>query len=319
MFAVSFIVLTLLQLSLQQGIEVPGILQTQTKQTAERTLLDSDQQSCDGTRMFSTCNSCNVVSICLGNTMDSRYCSYVTPNKPFCNNGECSATPGSDSGCSWNMYCTGVGFYPDPQSCESYHYCERKDSMSLVYKCPEGYVLNPDTFFCKQQQKKEDCMKVVCNPNEIFSSYGSSKRFFGYCTFYSSPVASSVKVYKCAEGTEFDGKSCVYKCSAEGRFPDSANERTYYECYYSGDALKATAQVCPYGTSFNQTLSTCISIPTTTIVPTTNFLTSTTNSPPIIYTTTYSPTTRLPTATPTTTYSPTATEWIWGTTTASTA
>lgn len=130
--------------------------------------------------------------------------------------------------------------------------------MSLVYKCPQNYVFNPETSFCKRKQQEGDCMKIQCNPDEIFSSYGTSKRYFGYCRFGSGPYSYGVEVHRCPDGTQFDGKTCSFQCPGEGRFPDTTDNRTYYECYYVGEQLTAATQVCPYGRVFNPKLFVCV-------------------------------------------------------------
>ncbi|KXJ80516.1 hypothetical protein RP20_CCG023925 [Aedes albopictus] len=269
MLPLVLVVSVLLQLSLQQ--EVPGVLQKRNKQAAQRTAFPSDNETCDGTRYFSTCAGCDAVNVCLGEGMDWRYCRQMNPDKPYCNNGECSATPGNYEYCPPSLYCSGSGYYPDPNNCDIYHFCEGKYSMSSVYKCPSNYVFNPATNFCKRKVQESDCMKVKCSPEVIFSAYGTSKRFFGYCRYGSGLYPYETEVHRCPEGTEFNGKTCAFQCPAEGRFPDSSNQRGFYECYYlDNEALTAVYQTCPVDKVYDSKLSTCVQLVTTTRATTTS-------------------------------------------------
>ncbi|XP_062555445.1 uncharacterized protein LOC134220403 [Armigeres subalbatus] len=264
MLAIVLGVFALLQLSTQQ--EVPGVLLKGNQTAGKRASVSENPETCDGSRMFSTCSGCESVSVCLGDTMDWRYCPYINSEKPFCNNGECSATPGYDD-CPYSLSCNGEGYYPDPRTCDTYHYCEGKYQASSVYKCPTNYVFNPETNFCKRKQKEADCMKVTCNPDEIFSRYGTSNRFFGYCRYPGmGPFSYDVSIYKCPDGTIFDGKTCSFECPAEGRFPDASDNRGYYECYFLEDEkLTAVYQQCPSGRVFDAKLGSCIqNVQTTT-------------------------------------------------------
>lgn len=270
MLSFVLVVSVLLQLSSQQ--EVPGVLQKRNQLAGKRTAFPSNEE-CDGSRYFSTCGSCDSVNVCLGDNTDWRFCKQMTPDKPYCNNGECSATPTYQEYCPPSLYCTGSGYYPDPNNCDIYHYCEGKYSMSSVYKCPSNYVFNPETNFCKRKQQESDCVKVKCSPEVIFSAYGTNKRFFGYCRYGSGLYPYDVEIHRCPEGTEFNGKTCSFQCPAEGRFPDSSNERGYYECYYSdNEQLAAVHQVCSSDKVFDAKLATCIQQQMTTTRATTTGL-----------------------------------------------
>lgn len=275
MLPLVLVISVLLQLSSQQ--EVPGVLQKRSQQGGKRTVFSANNETCDGTRMFSTCGSCDAVNVCLGSSMDWRYCRSLTPDKPYCNNGECSATPSYNEYCPPSLYCTGTGYYPDPTTCNIYHYCEGKYFTSSVYMCPKNYVFNPETNLCKRKQQEGDCMKVTCRPEEIFSAYGTSKRFFGYCRYGGQgPYPYETEIYRCPEGTEFNGKTCSFQCPDEGRFPDNANPRGYYECYYSdSDELIANSQICPSDRVYDAKLFTCVLEVLTTYPTTTGYRTTT--------------------------------------------
>ncbi|XP_062541815.1 uncharacterized protein LOC134209801 [Armigeres subalbatus] len=261
MLAIVLGVFALLQLSTQQ--ELPGLLLKGNQSAGKRIAVSDSPQSCDGSQIFSNCGSCDAVNVCLGDTMDWRYCPYINSEKPFCNNGECSATPSYGEDCPRSLYCNGE----DARACDIYHFCEGKYQMSLVYKCPNNYVFNPETNFCKRKQKEEDCMKVTCNVDEIFSRYGTSKRFFGYCRFYNmGPYSYEVEIHKCPEGTLFNGKTCSFECPAEGRFPNVADTRGYYECYFSAnDTLSAVYQQCPSGKVYEEKRGSCVQDVQTTV------------------------------------------------------
>ncbi|XP_065090573.1 uncharacterized protein LOC135711632 [Ochlerotatus camptorhynchus] len=250
------LVIVLFQLHSAEQAEVPGtLIASQAAQPSSLSI-----ESCDGSRVFSSCSGCYDVTICLGNTTEYRACQYQTPDTPFCNNGECTAEGSVSSNCPPPHFtCTGVGFYPDPRFCQFYHYCDGQSSMPQTYQCPSGYAFNPESTLCKSKLTADDCPNVKCNLNTIFTRYGSSKKYYACCMYSGGMTLYDTRIYRCSEGTEFDGKTCVYKCTKEGRFGDSANLRVYYECIDSGSELVAYTNLCTDGKIFNSTISVCVS------------------------------------------------------------
>lgn len=129
--------------------------------------------------------------------------------------------------------------------------------MSDVYQCPEGYVFNPETTLCKAKTSEADCMRISCNKDEILSRYGTSKQFFGYCTIYDYILPSMIRVGRCSAGTEFDGRTCVFKCTAAGRFPDSDDPAVFHECWENGSGFESGTSTCGFGKKFDAEKGVC--------------------------------------------------------------
>lgn len=144
----------------------------------------------------------------------------------------------------------------DPSTCSLYHNCTAINTMSSVLQCPTGEVFDPEASACKQPTGPEDCMKITCDVNELFSRYGTSKHFYGHCEMYAGLMSTTyTRVYKCPDGTTFNGKGCSYGCPEVGRFGDSTDPSVYYECYEEGvDAIRST---CPVGKVFDTARKAC--------------------------------------------------------------
>ncbi|XP_052563474.1 uncharacterized protein LOC128092802 [Culex pipiens pallens] len=239
--------------------DVPGTLVSSAKAGARRSLARSTQQ-CDGVNFLPpSCDSCTSIQACMGPVGTVyRDCELLNPEKPFCNNGECSATPSLGDHCIPNqIHCLGSGYYPDALACNLYHYCDAANLPSDVYRCPDGFVFNPETTLCKLKKSDADCMKISCNKNEILSPYGTSKQFFGFCMIFDYIVPSMIRVGKCSPGTEFDGHKCVYKCTAAGRFPDSEDPTVFYECWENGSGFESGSSICNSGKTFDAETGVC--------------------------------------------------------------
>lgn len=94
--------------------DVPGTLVSSAKAGARRSLARSTQQ-CDGVNFLPpSCDSCTSIQACMGPVGTVyRDCELLNPDKPFCNNGECSATPSLGDHCIPNQInCLGSGYYP---------------------------------------------------------------------------------------------------------------------------------------------------------------------------------------------------------------
>ncbi|XP_039435120.1 uncharacterized protein LOC120417226 [Culex pipiens pallens] len=230
-------------------------------QTNFRPVVASSFKECDGQRYYTTCGAgamCQFVQICLGNMQEYKFCPMVDFTKPYCNRGECSETPETfDEECNLPvLMCTGEGIFPDPSICSMYHNCTAVGTMSSVVQCPMGEVFDPDASACKLPAVPEDCMKIKCDVNELFSRYGTSKSFYGYCEMNAGLLSTTyIRIFKCPDGTTFNGKGCSYGCPEVGRFGDSSDPSVYYECYEQGvDAIRNT---CPVGKVFDTARKAC--------------------------------------------------------------
>ncbi|XP_001662772.2 uncharacterized protein LOC5576618 [Aedes aegypti] len=256
------LVCALIQLS-TAAVEVPGKLLKSSSEGSFVAFAAATEPTCDLVSVYTTCKDCNNVLVCLGSTQSTKNCTAATPSTPFCVNGACSASYDSASGCTPSgVTCTGVGFYPDPKVCQIYHYCEGVDQESSVYECPPNYVYNAETTLCKQKIYAADCVTVKCDPNKIFVSYGTSKKYYAFCQF-ENDVAKSIQVLKCPDNCNFDGNSCLFKCPGTGNYAHM-DPAKYYQCYYSGAVLTFTTQTCPSGKNYDKDLRVCVTPKTTT-------------------------------------------------------
>ncbi|EDS39880.1 conserved hypothetical protein [Culex quinquefasciatus] len=239
--------------------DIPGTFLNHTTHRAadpSAAAASSDQQ-CDGLSFYTTCTPgmCEMVQVCLGASTEYRYCSMVNPDKPFCNKGECSDVPDFSGGCEPNhLWCTGEGWFPDPNVCWLYHYCEELNVMSDVAMCPAGYVYNPETSMCKKKLSDEDCIRIECDADEVLSPYGESKRYFGFCQLEGA-MSINIRMYQCPDDTKFNGKGCVYECTAVGRFGVDSDPSVFYTCFEVGG--EAMLEKCPVGKTFDKSKGVC--------------------------------------------------------------
>ena len=84
--------------------------------------------------------------------------------------------------------------------------------------------------------------------NGIYSPYGTSKKTYALCT--TKDGVTSIKMYQCALGAEFDRtvsvSKCVYKCTSAGKFVYSLDVKKYYNCALDpiSGKLVATLKSC---------------------------------------------------------------------------
>ncbi|XP_062555447.1 uncharacterized protein LOC134220405 [Armigeres subalbatus] len=267
-FKLGLLICALIQLS-TAAVEVPGALLKSSSVATFAAVAAAVAPTCDKVSVYSTCNDCNEVLICLGASEDTRDCSVTSPSTPYCSNGACSAMPDSSADCLPDgIVCTGVGFFPDPKNCQLYHYCEKVSDKSSVYECPPNYVYNAETSLCKQSSQAKDCITIQCDLSKIFVSYGTSKKYYAFCQ-YDGTTVKSISILKCGDNSSFDGTTCVFKCPAAGNYAH-ADPSKYYQCYSSGGQLVYTVQSCTTGKNFDQSLKVCITAVTTTTVATNN-------------------------------------------------
>lgn len=177
------------------------------------------------------------------------YCSASAPPKGCIFNSEASIT------------CTGEGLFPDPFNCRIYHQCLAYDQDSYPESCPEGYVYKSTTEQCIRSARPIDCQTLKCDNTKLFSRFGMNTMYYGYCYQpLEDPLPGDtlrVDIYKCTEGSKFDGNTCVYTCPREGRFPDTSNKNRYFDCYRSiAGPLTYEIKICLTG-NFNPDKSRC--------------------------------------------------------------
>ncbi|XP_062557719.1 uncharacterized protein LOC134222574 [Armigeres subalbatus] len=246
-------------------------------------------QPCDGTQL-TTCQSCNTIELCLGGIFDSLNLTRTCPSTaPYCaltsTGATCQSSP--DSQCSVNaefaFACTGTGFFPDPDSCQTYHYCEQKNQIGDTYDCPDGYRYNTQRNLCQRYGSRR-CQAVQCDPlsQNVFVPYLFDDEYYVYCQYdYSTATPTYKKAYmlSCGKGSKFVVKSqvCQFQCRRVGFFVNTANPNQYFSCYRSGFRWVAEVRTCSkYYYIFDETLNRCKEDPdavTTTTSTTTEMVT----------------------------------------------
>ncbi|XP_055532648.1 uncharacterized protein LOC129722867 [Wyeomyia smithii] len=252
MLAKVFLLVLAVQVCRAQPAEVPGTLQTSSS-----LFLPVATAAFTCTGGYDTgCKDCLTQTQCMGNAnqIDSA-CPAFAPN---CYKGSCSTTIDTASGCKVaKIKCTGEGVYPDPNTCQAYHYCSAAGEDSDVYTCAVGYVLNPATLKCRILSNSADCVTVKCPAATGLVAFGTSKTYYALC-LYTNNALSQVLMFKCSTGATFDGKTCVYQCSREGNFVDSNNSAKYYQCYILNGKWTYENLACPVGKKFNATQQICL-------------------------------------------------------------
>nr|XP_019535198.2 uncharacterized protein LOC109406557 [Aedes albopictus] len=215
--------------------------------------------TCDGRNYYTTCSDCTTVLSCIGPSSDARSCQSVSPGKPFCDDGTCSANRPINGNCQISSFtCTSAGYFPDPSNCGIYHYCGQALEPASTYQCPPKYVYNAASHMCRQRTQNSNCVTVKCNRNALFVPYGNSKTYFAYCQ-YDDAANSVINVFmfKCVDYATFDGSGCVFICPTQGSFahPDP---RKYYQCYYSQSKLVYSVKQCSKGKVFDNSSKVCV-------------------------------------------------------------
>ncbi|XP_058466427.1 cell death abnormality protein 1-like [Malaya genurostris] len=217
---------------------------------------------CENNNFGAGCTECQKGSLCLGSEQPVEVDCTLTSGTPYCNKDQCSAVPLEV--CEANarvekFICTAEGFFPDPKQCENYHYCEDANAASDIYNCPSGYVYNPVTGACKLKSSASDCVVIKCPSASGYGTYGTNRTLYAYCVYTRTPVVLSQTIlFKCAPNTAFDGSACVYQCTKEGNFENSADMSTYYQCSISGEGWLSQLLNCPSGKKFDATKQICL-------------------------------------------------------------
>jgi hypothetical protein len=205
------------------------------------------------------CYNCSTAPICLslpnGNSLllGSYNCAEQDPKEPYCNDGLCSATASQD--CSQEFQCTGKGYFPDPDDCQTFHFCNASLNVT-TYTCAANYVYLHTNNSCVRKKVPADCAIIKCKyarPVE-YVVYPKDPSVYGVCVRDQRTV-----VARCSEGQEFDTKSsqCKFACKQEGVFPADGC-RKFYECVNIAlNKYNIVEGECPVGTYFNAVIGGC--------------------------------------------------------------
>ncbi|EAT35173.1 AAEL012648-PA [Aedes aegypti] len=210
---------------------------------------------CDGTKP-TTCQSCNSIQVCVQGSTNNliRTCPSSTPYCVQSDTGaSCQSSP--DSQCTVSaengFVCTSTGFFPDPASCQVYHYCEREGEAGDTYDCPNGYRYNSQRKMCQLWGWNRRCDTVKCDPTSqnVFASYPYDDEYYVYCQYdYSTDTPTYKKSYvlSCGKGSKFDSKNqvCKFQCRKAGLFVNTVNPSQYYSCYRNRFQWEAKVNTC---------------------------------------------------------------------------
>ncbi|XP_001846753.2 uncharacterized protein LOC6036755 [Culex quinquefasciatus] len=238
------------------------------------------EKSCDLTKS-AVCASCTVIKVCIAaititamvadNTNPKKTC---PPATPFCSmsttvtGAVCQKTPDpAEASCAQAkpaFTCTGIGFYPDPYSCQVYHFCSAQGAPPQDYDCPEGYKFSSKTSGCVAQAGK--CPTVTCPSapaaTSIYLPYPDDTQFYVYCTYDTTVTPTKVTplMFSCGLGSAYNPMTdqCEYKCMKEGNFVDTANPRQYYQCYLMAGKLVYKDKICKADEKFSVPDNACV-------------------------------------------------------------
>ncbi|XP_035785955.1 uncharacterized protein LOC118463473 [Anopheles albimanus] len=212
-----------------------------------------------------TCKDCSTVNICgYDKTVLAEYrCADQDPEKKYCRGaGECSEEPDVDNQCfSADDRCPllSSGYYPDPQNCTRYLYCDSSAIGYEEYCLAANNVYNQTSASCFLKKKSSDCFQVDC------SSSKNKDKWFIYTPFpqiyFLCSADGRAVTFKCPKENEvFDVnlKKCRFQCTSDGRFADPNNDSLYYECLYtSSTKLELFEKECPPFTKFDEQNKRC--------------------------------------------------------------
>ncbi|XP_062534883.1 uncharacterized protein LOC134204068 [Armigeres subalbatus] len=215
---------------------------------------------CPRTGSAAVCLDCTKISVCLrGTVLPARDCPL---DAPYCVNSDisgahCSARPDEErEGCTSSFRCSSEGYFPDPNNCYYYYLCDA-DLNAFKYDCMPGYVYDMTNKNCRRQIFPSECKTLDCaKSNGVWVYYDNNKQFYGYC-YQSESGSEEVVLFKCSDGSEFNGQQCQYKCRSEGKFPDTQDRSRYFECYFVGFTLNSRVKQCATGMVFDENAKIC--------------------------------------------------------------
>ncbi|CAO1400915.1 unnamed protein product [Diamesa serratosioi] len=195
-------------------------------------------------------------------------CPTATPNCITTDIGDVCSTS-RDTNCPApvvaQFQCTSVGYFPDPNNCQVFHYCSVNKVNMLVdaetFTCREGYVFDPtapQAGYCTLKASAK-CNTINCTgfTNETYVQYGNSRQIYALCLSNASPLMFSCPDGNVANLSAFPVQ-CNYQCELPGRFPYSLKNSMFYNCFWNSQfRLQAELKSCPRGNQFNPRTKHC--------------------------------------------------------------
>lgn len=176
--------------------------------------------------------------------------------------------------------CTAVGRFADPNDCQKYNYCWDLVHQHILFSCKGKEVFDPELGHCTDDWSKcSETPKCVADKQILGDS--NDKHGFFICKNRGTVLAPIYSITKklCDKHLVFDGELLVcvpdenslediieeerkkFECSANGIFPDLADEKKYYECILKDPIkgkFKTKKHSCPKDHVFNLQDLTCI-------------------------------------------------------------
>ena len=222
-----------------------------------------EEHLCKDIGVYGICVSRREVAVCNGRDAQPTHKKLCPLPIPYCvtygNQGSCSSklAPGTHN--DTVNSCTSAGFFPDPRDCTAFYICTSDREHGIPRNCPDGEIFSEVTSRCKKPSSSAECMTVNCATsmgNGVFSPYGISKKYFAYCDTPAHPNdLENISMYQCANGAEFDRtpsvSKCIFRCKSIGKFENSLDQSTYYNCYSSGKDATGKLEECPNGWHFH--------------------------------------------------------------------
>ena len=186
-------------------------------------------------------------------------CTDLDTSKPYCTDGVCSATPTDECIAQTpisNFTCTSDGYFPDPDDCQTFHFCV--GIATIDYSCSDNYVYSHKKNACIRKKVSSDCAVIKCTYKSLveYVLYPKDPNVYGLCIRGNPTV-----VLKCGEGEKFDTKTstCNFVCKKEGLFPVPGEPRKYRECIaISSTKFELVLTECPDATEFDPVKERCV-------------------------------------------------------------
>ncbi|KXJ62457.1 uncharacterized protein LOC109406559 [Aedes albopictus] len=213
-------------------------------------------ETCNGTKP-TVCQSCNAIQVCVEGSSTLNLTRTCPSSTPYCvqssSGSTCQSSP--DAQCTADaangFVCTSTGFFPDPTSCQVYHYCEKEGDVGDTYDCPSGYRYNSQRKTCQLWGWNRRCETVKCDPTSqnVFAAYPYDDEYYIYCQYdYTTDTPTYQKTYvlSCGKGSKFDAKNqvCKFQCRKVGLFVNTVNPSQYYSCYRNRFQWEAKVNTC---------------------------------------------------------------------------
>ncbi|KAL7732607.1 hypothetical protein ACLKA6_013540 [Drosophila palustris] len=216
------------------------------------------------------------------------FCSFLNGKWQTVEMSKCQTQNGfhcSDEGtfgCTWQprcqvpvrgkFYCQGVGIYPDPYDCRSYHECDAHN-VDTPHQCTNGAAYSLLTNSCTLSRDSDYCLKkqYSCDKVGQTGAWPANNSYYYVCQKEEQVDTSVVYplMMKCHNGYVFNGHSCVpatkiYKrsqkiqqreqhCQNGIRYP-ADNPKAYFTCHDG----KLVFEACPLGSYFDAAVKSCL-------------------------------------------------------------